>query len=72
MKRLVAITSLALAACGGKDTSARTEHPAAGAQESVLAKSKLPGASGVGAALKVSDSAAARRKLADSIATSPP
>jgi hypothetical protein len=50
-----------LTACGGKSTSSRTEHPAAGAQDSMLAKSNLPGARGVGSAMRVADSAAARR-----------
>ena len=63
---------LLLAACGGKSTSSRTEHPAAGAQESALARSKLPGASGVGAALRLQDSAAARRAREDSISRSIP
>ena len=72
MTRLILLAGVLSSSCGSKDTSARTEHPAAGVQESVLAKSKLPGASGVGAALKVSDSASARRKLEDSIATAPP
>jgi len=72
MKSLIPLAGLLLAACGGKDTTARAEHPAAGVQESVLAKSKLPGASGVGAALKLSDSASARRAREDSIATAPP
>ncbi len=58
---------LLLAGCGGKSTSARAEHPAAGVQESALAKSKLPGASGVGAAMRLQDSAAARRAREDSI-----
>lgn len=63
---------LLAAACGGKDTDARAEHPAAGAQESVIAKSKLPGAQAVGAALKLSDSATARRAREDSIGSAPP
>jgi hypothetical protein len=53
--------------CGEKQTS-RTEHPAAGISDSVLAKSRLPGATGVGAALRLQDTAAARRALTDSIA----
>ncbi len=63
---------LLMAACEGKSTSSRAEHPAARAQESALAKSKIPGATGVGRALKVSDSADARRKLEDSISNAPP
>ena len=40
------------------------------ARESALAKSGLPGAAGIGSALRVSDSAAARRQREDSIANS--
>ena len=58
--------------CGGKAKSARIEHPAAGVQESALAKSKLPGASGVGTAMRLQDSAAARRAREDSISRTPP
>jgi hypothetical protein len=63
---------LLLAGCGGKSTSSRAEHPAARVQESALAKSRLPGAGGVGAALRLSDSADARRKREDSISNAPP
>ena len=61
------VALLALAGCGRRDTAARTEHPAAQVQESALAASKLPGAGGVAAALRLKDSAEARRALADSI-----
>ncbi len=63
---------LLLAACGGGSTSSRAEHPSARVQESALAKSKIPGATGVGRALKLSDSADARRRLEDSISSAPP
>lgn len=42
------------------------------ARESALAKSGLPGATGIGSALRVSDSADARRKREDSIANAVP
>jgi hypothetical protein len=61
IKRSLACAALLLLGCGGKDTSSRTEHPAAGAQDSAIARSNLPGATGVGGALRVADSAAARR-----------
>lgn len=61
------LVGLALAGCGGKDTSARTEHPAAGAQDSAIARSNLPGAQGVGVAMRLADSAAARRVREDSV-----
>ena len=42
------------------------------ARESALAKSGLPGATGIGSALRMSDSADARRKREDSIANAVP
>lgn len=42
------------------------------ARESALAKSGLPGATGIGSALRVSDSADARRKREDSISNAVP
>jgi hypothetical protein len=62
----------ALAACGGKGTSARQEHPAARVQDSVLGASRIPGASGIQRAMAISDSADTRRKREDSISNSPP
>jgi hypothetical protein len=61
-----------LAGCGGKSTDSRVEHPSARAQDSAIAKSNLPGAKGVGAAMRLSDSADARRKREDSISNAPP
>jgi hypothetical protein len=61
-RKMILLAGLLLTTgCGGKSTSSRTEHPAAGAQDSMLAKSNLPGARGVGSAMRVADSAAARR-----------
>ena len=55
----------AAAGCGSKaKPPARTERE----RDSIVAQSRLPGAKGVGAALKVSDSAAARRARLDSVA----
>jgi hypothetical protein len=51
-------------ACGASDsTQTRTEA----ARDSAIAESAVPGAAGVRSALTVSDSAAARRTLEDSI-----
>jgi hypothetical protein len=68
---------LAASSCAGKsaDQPAPPGNPpeqplSARARESALAKSGLPGATGIGAALRVSDSAAARRQREDSIANS--
>ena len=63
---------LLIPTCGGKDTSSRAEHPSAGAQDSAIARSNLPGAKGVGAAMRVADSAAARRAREAGIADSAP
>lgn len=41
-------------------------------RDSVLGASRLPGAGGVRGALRVADSAAARRRLEDSVAATPP
>jgi hypothetical protein len=41
-------------------------------RDSVLGASRLPGAGGVRGALRVADSAAARRQLEDSVAATPP
>lgn len=61
-----------LAGCGGKSTDTRQEHPSALAGDSALAKSRIPGASGIGKAMKLQDSAAARRKMEDSISNAVP
>ena len=64
-----AVLLLALSSCTGKapPQDQRTQRE----RDSILAKSKLPGAGGVGAALRLSDSADARRRREDSIARSP-
>jgi hypothetical protein len=68
---LLAGLCLLVAACGGK--RAATQPPlSARAKESALAKSRLPGATGIGSALRVSDSAEARRRREDSVANSVP
>ena len=55
-----------LSGCGGK-----TGQPPEHIPDTVLAKSKLPNANAVGAALRLQDSAAARRAREDSLAKSP-
>ena len=40
-------------------------------RDSIIGASKLPGATGVGAALRAADSAAARRRVEDSLARVP-
>lgn len=55
------------AACSKELPDGRQEHPAGYAQDSAIAASKLPGATGVKRAMSVADSAQARRRLEDSI-----
>lgn len=63
---LTILAGLAVAGCAKsgepKPAGQKTERE----RDSVLGASKIPGARGVGAALKVSDSAAARRAREDS------
>lgn len=61
-----------LSGCAGKSTSSRAEHPSARAQDSAIAGSNLPGAKGVGAAMRLSDSADARRRREDSVSNAVP
>jgi hypothetical protein len=68
----IGIVLLVLTGCGGNDTSSRAEHPAAGAQDTAIAKSNLPGAKGVGAAMRMADSAAARRAREAAVSDSVP
>jgi hypothetical protein len=55
-----------MAGCSGK-----TEQPPDHIPDTVLAKSKLPNANAVGAALRLRDTATARRAREDSVAKSP-
>jgi hypothetical protein len=61
-----------LCGCGGKNTGVRADKLPEKIPDSVLAKSKLPNANAVGAALRLRDSAAARRAREDSISRTPP
>jgi hypothetical protein len=58
---------LVLAACSSKPKNNLTQRE----RDSIIGASKLPNAAGVRGALKVSDSADARRKLEDSISKAP-
>jgi hypothetical protein len=63
---------LMLVGCGGKNTGDRAERLPEKIPDSVLAKSKLPNANAVGAALRLQDTAAARRAREDSVARAAP
>lgn len=67
----VAVALSALGACAKREEAPRRAQTAR-ERESALAKTGLPGATGIGAALRVSDSAEARRKREDSIANAVP
>lgn len=73
MRVVIAAGLLFLAlGCSSPDSAGRDQDPkAARARDSVLGASNLPGAKGVQRALEVSDSAAARRALMDSLARMP-
>ena len=71
MARLAAALLVsALAGCDGNRSEA--EAPASRVQDSTLGASKLPGAQGVSGAMKVADSAAARRAREDSASAGAP
>jgi hypothetical protein len=63
---------LLLIGCSGKHTGDRADRLPDKIPDSVLAKSKLPNANAVGAALRLRDTAAARRAREDSIAGAVP
>lgn len=67
LRNLAVGALLVLAACSSKPKETLTQRE----RDSIIAASKLPNAAGVRGALKVSDSAAARRRLEDSIAKAP-
>jgi hypothetical protein len=60
---------LALGGCSAERASDEPEQPVSQrTRDSAVAQSGLPGAAGVGQAMTVADSAAARRALEDSLA----
>jgi len=69
MTRGVIAICLLLAGCGGQSGSSRAADTLTERQrDSMLAKSSIPGARGVGAALRAADSASARVRATDSVA----
>jgi hypothetical protein len=70
-KLSVALVVLSLVACGGdsKDKQAVNRDTLTERQkDSILAKSRIPGASGVGRAMTAADSTSAGARRADSVA----
>ena len=68
--RQVVAVSLLLAACGGqtgKSGAASADSLTERQRDSMLAKSRIPGASGVGKAMRVADSTSAGIRAADSV-----
>jgi len=70
MTRLALVLALALplAACGGSEPQKPLTAQQQRALDSTIGESRLPGATGVRGALRVADSATARRARLDSIA----
>jgi hypothetical protein len=65
-----ALLLAALAGCTKNKDAAPEKLQSQRERDSVLGQSKIPGATGVGKAMKVADSAGSRVQLQDSIATS--
>lgn len=65
----LAFTVVLLAACGGKPTksTATGDSLTERQRDSILAGSRIPGASGVGRAMKAADSTTARIRATDSV-----
>ena len=72
MRVALLAVSLLGTGCGHPDPPLDQDPASVRARESTLAKSKLPGAAGVGAALRVSDSATARRARESEATADPP
>lgn len=69
MTRGVIALCLLLAGCGGRSGSSRAADTLTERQrDSMLAGSRIPGARGVGAALRAADSTSARIRATDSVA----
>jgi hypothetical protein len=66
MRELVMLLALAVGGCAPRGEAKPAAQKTERERDSVLGASKIPGAGGVGAALRVSDSAAARRAREDS------
>ena len=71
MRRLPLTALLVLLACGGEDAApnqtVNRDTLTQRQKDSILAQSRIPGASGVGKAMRVADSTSARAQAADTI-----
>ena len=68
--RVLTIVLALLAACSGGKTAksaAETDSLTERQRDSILAQSRIPGASGVGSAMRAADSASARVRTTDSV-----
>lgn len=63
---MTVLAALVFAGCAARDEPKPAGRKTERERDSMLGASKIPGAGGVGAALRVSDSAAARRVREDS------
>jgi hypothetical protein len=64
---LLLIALLPLACDGGSGGGARDTELTQRERDSILAQSRIPGATGVGKAMRVADSASARIRAADNV-----
>lgn len=73
--RLVALLAIGTLACGGtesaKTQSVNRDTLTQRQNDSILAQSKIPGASGVGRAMTAADSTSARVRAADTVGNGP-
>lgn len=74
MTRSLIASVILLAACGrsGGSGAAAGDTLTERQRDSILAKSQIPGASGVGSAMRAADSASARVRATDSVSPPPP
>jgi hypothetical protein len=69
MHRLaIALLSAGCLACGKTDTAAKPPVRTQREKDSALARSQIPGAGGVGAALRASDTVSAHIRATDTVA----
>jgi len=71
MRHSLLLLLLATACTGGGSSANGRDTLTQRQKDSITAQSELPGARGVGQALEAQDTAAARSKVIDSIATAP-